>query len=388
MKIMKKILLFFALTLFVYACNQSDNETTVADSSIEILVQSPSLPSTYFNYANPSLPTHFNIPPTQAQDNTPANNPVTDAGATLGRVLFYDKNLSANNTIACASCHNQADGFSDPDAFSTGFEGGLTGRNSMGLSNAKYYTRGSFFWDERAATLEDQVLMPIQDHVEMGMDLETLITKLEQIDYYPALFEDAFGSNAITNDRVSRALAQFVRSMVSYQSKYDVGRATLTPGQDIATTNFSNFTAEENLGKEVFFTANLGGCGACHGSENFVAPEPRNNGLEATFIDLGVGAITGVTTEEGLFKINSLRNVELTAPYMHDGRFTTLEQVVEHYDNGVVLNPNLSPPLVLPDGSVKRLNLSTEQKAALVAFMKTLTDTEFINDEKFSNPFE
>lgn len=385
---MRKSILFFTLIVLIYACKQDEEALTVVDSSIQVLEQSPNLPNTYFNYANPNLPNHFNIPPIQNQDNTPANNPITDAGATLGRVLFYDKNLSANNTIACASCHEQANGFSDPDAFSTGFEGGLTGRNSMGLSNARYYTNGAFFWDERAATLEDQVLMPIQDHVEMGMDLATLIIKLEQVDYYPSLFEDAFGSNTITSDRISRALAQFVRSMISYQSKYDVGRATLNPGQNVAETDFPNFTTQENLGKQIFFDPAQGGCTACHGSENFVAPAPRNNGLEATFIDLGVGAVTGVANQEGLFKINSLRNIELTAPYMHDGRFATLEQVVEHYDNGVVSNPNLSPPLVLPNGTVKRLNLTSNEKAALVAFMKTLTDETFINDEKFSSPFE
>src|SRR6185295_14903648 len=170
------------------------------------------------------------------QDNTPQNNPVTDAGATLGRVLFYDKRLSTNGTVSCSSCHQPQHGFSDPRKFSVGFNGGLTGRNSMGLNNARYYARGHFFWDERAATLEDQVLQPIQNSVEMGMTLPALVTRLSAEPFYTNLFANAFGTPVVDTNRISRALAQFVRSMVSTRSKYDAG----------VPVGFTNFTAQES----------------------------------------------------------------------------------------------------------------------------------------------
>lgn len=353
-----------------------------------ILTQTPNLPSTPFNYANITQPNYLNTPPVNGQDNTPNNNAITDAGATLGRVLFYDKNVSINNKTACATCHLQADGFSDPLKFSKGFDGGETGRNSMGIVNARYYTNGRFFWDERAATLEEQVLLPIQDQVEMGMHLDTLVKKVNTIPYYADLFEDAFGDKTATSDRISRALSQFVRSIVSSNSKYDVGRASFpanTPQNQLP--DFSNFTAQENRGKTIFFTN--GGCAPCHGTETFVARRAENNGLETVSVDEGVGGANGNQGDVGKFKVPTLRNVELTAPYMHDGRFTTLEEVVEHYNSGVQAHPNLSPPLRVggPNGQPRRLNLSNADKAALVAFLKTLTDNSIAGEAKYSSPF-
>ena len=318
------------------------------------------LPATAFNYAAPVLPPRFLQPPILGQDNMPATNLTTDAGATLGRVLFYDKRLSTNQTVACASCHQQAHGFSDPRPFSAGFNGGLTGRNSMGLSNARWYQRKKFFWDERAATLEDQTLMPIQNSVEMGMTLSALTNRLAPEPFYTNLFAQAFGTPEVTAERISKALAQFVRSIVSVQSKFDVG----------VTQNFANFTTQENLGRQIFF-GQVGGatCSACHGTDNFVpGASLNNNGLENPYVDKGVGALTGLTQDEGLFKVPSLRNIELTAPYMHDGRFATLEQVVEFYDSSVVAHPNLSPPLRVPpgngaaSGTPLRLNLTPRRR--------------------------
>ena len=339
------------------------------------------LPTTSFSYAAPVLPLSFSVNPILAQDNTPLNNLTTDNGATLGRVLFYDKRLSTNQTISCSSCHQQAHGFSDPRQFSVGFNGGMTGRNSMGLSHARWYQRRSFFWDERANTLEDQVLQPIQNAVEMGMTLDALTNRLAAEPFYTNLFAKTFGSPAVTSDRISRALAQFVRSIVSVQSKYDTG----------VSNNFTNFTPQENHGRQLFLGA--AGCAACHGTDNFVpGPALNNNGLEFPYVDLGVGGITGNPADNGKFKVPSLRNIELTAPYMHDGRFTNLEQVVEFYDHLVVDNPNLSPPLRNPPGSPnagqpRRLNLTPQQKAALVAFLRTLTDPTLATDEKYSDPF-
>lgn len=339
------------------------------------------LPGTPFNYAAPALPASFLVNPIAAQDNMRATNLTTDNGATLGRVLFYDRRLSTNQTVACASCHQQAHGFSDPRQFSVGFDGSVGGRNSMGLSNARWYQRENFFWDERAATLEIQTLMPIQNPVEMGMTLATLTNRLAAEPFYTNLFAKAFGTPVVTSDRISKALAQFVRSIVSTRSKYDIG----------VTNNFANFTAQENQGRQIFFGAPggpAGVCAACHGTDNFVPGGAiNNNGLEFPFVDKGLGGITGVPQDDGKFKVPSLRNIELTAPYMHDGRFTNLEQVVEFYNSGVVNNPNLSPPLRTPGGGVLRLNLTTAQKAALVAFLKTLTDTSLATDPKLSDPF-
>ncbi|MFC3096111.1 cytochrome-c peroxidase [Alteromonas sediminis] len=354
------------------------------------------LPSTPFDYETLNLPAHFttNVPgqplPTSINglDNTPDSNPVTNDGATLGRVLFYDKALSANGTVSCASCHQQALGFSDDNAFSIGFEGGRTDRHSMTLINARYYQRGRFFWDERAVSLEEQVLMPFQDPVEMGMTLEQLVAEVTAQDFYPELFENAFGSREVTEEKIALALAQFVRSIVSYASRYDQGRTMVTtPGE-----NFPNFTEQENRGKALFFRTipNGGGaCFGCHTTEAFVSanPGPQNNGLDLTTTDAGAGSVFNNPIFEGRFKTTSLRNIALTAPYMHDGRFSTLEEVVEHYNSGIQAHPTLSPALTDEAGNPIQLNFNEDEKAALVAFLGTLTDESVSVDEKWSDPF-
>lgn len=373
--------------------------TILTAASTNMLLTDPILPTTPYNYSVLNLPTAFTTDaagggrPTSINgiDNTPVTNPVTDAGATLGRVLFYDTNLSFNRTISCASCHKQNAGFSDPSVLSVGFAGGATGRHSMTLINARYYQRGRAFWDERAATFEAQVLLPFQDATEMGMTLTSLLQRINEQAYYANLFAQAFGDNTVTSDRVSKALAQFVRSIVSYSSKYDVGRA------QVATPNapFPNFTATENAGKQLFFQPIVNGGGACfgcHTTEAFVNANggPENNGLDATSTtDLGAGAPTALnrTNLIGRFKTPSLRNIELTAPFMHDGRFSTLEQVVEHYNSGIQAHPTLSPALTDASGNPVRMNFTATQKSNLVAFMKTLTDNTIATNPKWSNPF-
>ncbi len=390
---LKKLLAYTSVLMLVSCILSCSKDATYEPIEENIL----NLPNTPFDYESLNLPNHFttNIPgqplPTSVNgiDNMPSDNPITNAGATLGRVLFYDKKLSVNETIACASCHKQDKGFSDDATLSLGFAGGTTGRHSMTLINARFYQRGRFFWDERAATLEEQVLMPFQDPVEMGMTLEQVVSKVQEQSYYPELFQKAFGSQEINSDKISKALAQFVRSIVSYSSKYDLGRASsASPG-----ANFPNFTAEENLGKNIFFQTipNGGGaCFGCHTTEAFVSanPGPQNNGLDATSVtDLGAGGVFTNPIFVGRFKTTSLRNIELTAPYMHDGRFSTLEEVVEHYNAGIQNHPTLSPALTDANGNPIRLNLTNSEKAALVAFLKTLTDNSISIEEKWSNPF-
>jgi cytochrome c peroxidase len=363
--------------LFYRAIYSATNQT-IANTTSNAL----HLPATAYNYAAPALPPYFLVPPISGQDNTPATNAVTDAGAQLGRVLFYDKRLSTNQTISCSSCHQAQFAFTDPRRFSVGYNGSVGTRNAMSLMNDRYYQRGHFFWDERANTLEDQVLQPIQNPIEMGMTLPALVPRLAAEPFYADLFNRAFGTPTVTSNRISLALAQFVRSIISTNSKYDQG----------IPINFANFTPQENQGRQLFFGPAT--CAACHGTDNFVPPNILNNGLEFPYVDTGVGGITGRPQDQGLFKIPSLRNIALTAPYMHDGRFATLEQVVEFYNSGIVDGPNLSPPLRTPPGGppgqppgVIRLNLSTAQKAALVAFLKTLTDTTVTSDPRFSDPF-
>lgn len=347
----------------------------------------PTLPASTYRYADAEL----NLPPyytdtnarasAAATDNTPTNsNPITDAGATLGRVLFYDRRLSANNAVACASCHQQSRGFSDPNQFSRGFNGALGTRHAMGLSNARFYQRGRFFWDERAATLEDQVLAPIQNPAEMGMTLDSLVPKLAGTSFYPDLFKAAFGTPDITSDRISRALAQFVRSLVSYQSKYD---AFLASGPGNAG---QVLTAQELQGLQLFGGPGANGlgrtfnCARCHQTASQSLDTPQNIGLDpANSGDQGVG--------RGRFKVPALRNVAVRGRFMHDGRFSSLAEVVEFYNSGIIDSANLSPRLQDNQGNAIRLNMTQTEKDALIAFLNTFTDQTLLSDVRFSNPF-
>ena len=327
----------------------------------------PSLPDTPYNYANVALPRHL----ARLPSNIPADNPITDHGATLGRVLFYDKRLSVNGTTACASCHLQEYAFSDPEQFSTGFGGAKTPRNAMGLANGRYFEAGHFFWDARVESLEELILLPIQNPIEMGNTIERAVAAVAAAPFYPPLFENAFGSPEITEQRIARATAQFIRTLVSYQSKYDEGVAT----------GFRNFTGPELFGMQLF-KAQPNGCVLCHLSDTQMLIFPTNNGLDLVYADKGIGSITGDGFDNGRFKPPSLRNVALTGPYMHDGRFATLQDVLEHYSSGIQSHKNLGS--FLPQAG---LNLTANQRNAIEAFLHTLTDQAFISDPKFSDPF-
>jgi len=385
MKAMKTFVVISFFWGFFSCASDIEEYTNIPEvSEEEILSKTLNIPTSSFNYDNVVLPNYFYDNALRNEDNTPTNNAITNDGATLGRVLFYDKNLSLNNTISCASCHSQATSFSDSKQLSEGFNGEKTGRHSMSLANGRFYRNGRFFWDERALSLEDQVLRPIQDPVEMGMTLPVLEERLNQILQYKILFKRAFGDSVATSNNISLALAQFVRSMVSYQSKFDTGVSqTNNPN-----ANFPNYTASENRGKQLFFSPQTN-CAQCHTTAAFVGDRARNNGLDALLTDLGVGGITNNNNQRGQFKVPSLRNIALSAPYMHDGRFATLDDVINHYDNGVQNNQYLDNRLRQGNnGGVRRLNLSVQDKQALKDFLQTLTDDSFITDEKFSSPFK
>lgn len=341
-----------------------------------------------FNYSNQTKPNYI------TKDNTPNNNSINDKTATLGRVLFYDKKLSANNTIACASCHQQEKAFGDNAIQSIGLNGGLTGRHSMRLINSRFSDEVKFFWDERAISLEDQTTKPIQDHIEMGFsgtegdgNFNDLITKLSTIDYYQKLFKFSFGDEAITEDRIQLALSQFIRSIQSFDSKYDIGRVQVNNPND----NFPNFSAQENLGKRLFRNPpNRGGagCAGCHiGDEFDIDPNTRNNGI------IGVA---GSDTEIDLTNLRSptLRDLvnpdgTLNGPLMHDGSIKTILELINHY-NTIPNNPaNTNLDNRLRAGpNTQRLNLTDDEKLALEAFLKTLTGVDVYTNEKWSNPFD
>ncbi len=379
---MKTAFLTLAVIAF-FACKKSEPTPPTED---DVLAEYLNLPATPFNYANLPLPAHLLLSQSLNIDNTPADNPTTDWGATLGRVLFYDKNLSKNGTIACASCHKQDHGFGDSEQFSEGFEGGRTNRHSMGIINGKYYFEGKFFWDERAASLEDQVLMPLQDSIEMGMTLPEVLDLINNQPFYPILFSRAYGTAEINTDKVAKALAQYVRSIVSYRTKYDEGRA-LAPTKNAW---FPNFSELEMRGKDLFMEEGNGlNCEACHGGESFSSPGIRNNGLDAATTDPGVGGITGQAYDDAMFKAPSLRGITQRSRFMHDGRFASIEEVVEHYNVGVKPHPNLDFILKDPvSGLPIQRDLSEYDKQALVAFLETLADPALATDPKYSDPFK
>jgi cytochrome c peroxidase len=340
-----------------------------------------------FNYAAPSLPTYYAKPPVGPADNTPPDNRITNPAATLGRVLFNDKRLSINSTISCASCHQQASGFTDPKKFSAGAVPPAIGTaHAMRLGNLSFYRPGTMFWNKRAASAEAQSTQPIQATNEMGFDathggMNAVVAKMQKLPYYPALFKWVYGTAQVTEPRMQKALAQYERAMISAGSRWDTGFAKVY-NPALPDKGFSldvpGLTVQENAGRRLFILNGQSGgvgCAGCHAPPTFALnANALSNGLDA-------GAST-------VFKAPSLKNVGLGKAFMHDGRFATLEQVVDHYDHGVKDSPSLDNRLKTPEGLPRQLHLSVADKAALVAFMKTLTDTAFVRDARFSDPFK
>ena len=338
-----------------------------------------------FNYANQDRPDYI------TKDNT-EDNPINDRAATLGRVLFYDKNLSSDVTIACASCHIQAHAFGDPSVQSTGVNG-LTGRHAMRLVNPRFGREKHFFWDERAETLEALTTLPIQDHIEMGYsgtngdpNMDDLIIHLESIDHYSTLFEFAFGDTEITENRMQLALAQFIRSIQSFDSRFDEGLMQV----DNTSQLFPNFTPQENRGKHLFINTSPdgAGCVGCHIPPEFsIDIHTQNN---------GVITVAGMPGEIDLTisRPPSLRDLvnpdgSLNSPLMHDGSFTSLLDVVNHY-NAIPNDPAntlLDGRLIDFNGDPQQLNLTEGQKQDLVSFLETLSGTDIYTNEKWSDPF-
>jgi cytochrome c peroxidase len=397
LRFMKNKLFILIFVLLLTSCSDS------SDSADYVTIDPyPSVTTTFSgkidlnnlqNYANQPVPTYI------TKDNT-SGNIITDKGATLGRVLFYDKNLSSNNTISCASCHIQANAFGDDAIASEGISGKTT-RHAMRLVNSRFARENKFFWDERANTLELQTTQPIQNHIEMGFsgtlgdtDLNALIIKLKKIGYYKELFNYTFGSETITENKIQLALAQFIRSIQSFDSKYDVGRAMAANDSQ----PFNNFTAQENQGKSLFLTAPIFdatgsrtaggvGCATCHAAPEFdIDPNTKNNGiigiLNGTGIDI---SNTRAPSLRDIVKPNGIAN----GPFMHTGNLATVQNVIGHYGsiNKAAGNTNLDPRLT-PNGFGQKLNLTAFEVNALTAFIQTLSGTKIYVDSKWSTPFK
>lgn len=347
---------YYILSLFFLISCESDSNTDEEYSPI---------------YVDISIPTLFQnklIPPL-----IPANNPLTTEGIALGKKLFFDPILSKDNSISCATCHNPSDSFTDIHTFSAGVNDSLGTRNAMPLFNLAWNFDERFAWDGKEFSLESQVLEPVTNTSEMNANWAEVTKRLAAHSEYPLLFQQAFGINSIDSIHVTKAIAQFERTLISANSKFDQ-----------YLLNEIELTESELNGFNVFISEEKGDCFHCHGSQNnplWTDNLFHNNGLDSEFTDLGLGAVTGDSNDNGKFKSPSLRNLAFTAPYMHDGRFTTLEEVIHHYSEGLQNSPTIDP--LMKQISTGGVNLTNQEKIDLKAFLLTLSDYNFINNPQF-----
>lgn len=352
---MKNWLLFLILVL-VFACSSDDKTETYEPTPLAL-----NIPEIFEqNIISPVIPN---------------NNPQTVEGVALGKKLFFDNKLSGDETMSCASCHSPQLAFTDNTATSDGIDGIFGTRNAMPLFNLAWNYGERFNWDGQALSLERQALEPVQNPIEMHANWEDVVLKLQNDPDYPELFRLAFKTSTITKELVTKAIAQFERTLISANSKFDkflLGQATLTP--------------QEQNGLNVFMDETRGDCFHCHGSPNnplWTDNIFHNNGLDANFTDLGLGAVTGDSNDNGKFRSPSLRNLAYTAPYMHDGRFNTLDEVIEFYSTGLQDSPTVDSLMKkLDQGGV---NLTTQDKADLKAFLLSLSDPSFLTNTDFQD---
>lgn len=354
-KVSNYLLLLLIIPLFfLFSCGKESDDPTVPEETWDPTPYELAIPEGFPNMVIPD------------------NNPMTVAGVQLGRRLFHDPILSGDNTQSCADCHGQAFSFTDSRRFSIGIDGIAGTRNAMPVINAGWMP--SLFWDGRTASLEEQALVPVRDPIEMHQSWPVAVQKLKNHPRYPDLFFDAFGTRDIDSMRVVKAIAQFERTLISSNSKWDRylrGEEQLTPA--------------EAKGFEIFFSER-GDCFHCHSTILFTDNLFHNNGLDAVHTDKGLYDVTGSGEDIGKFKTPTLRNVEYTAPYMHDGRFATLEEVIDFYSEGLQFSPTIDPLMKnVHQGGVQ---LTDDEKENLLAYLKTLSDTSFMQNPEFSNPFD
>ena len=352
---------YFSILLiacFFLSCSSSDDSSSYVPTPVNL-----------------EIPPLFNtllLPPL-----IPIDNPQTLEGIALGRKLFYEPLLSNDGTLACANCHLAENSFSDPNRFSTGITGEIGTRNAMPIVNLAWYFQNNFLWDGSASSIEDQVNGPIENPIEMNNSWPNVVATLQATSEYPELFEQAFGSTIITKEFVAKAIAQFERTLISGNSRFD----QYLLGNDNAVT------AQEINGFNIFMDENRGDCFHCHGSEFnplWTNNAFHNNGLDSSFEDLGLGGFTGDPLDYGKFKSPSLRNLAYTAPYMHDGRFATLDEVINHYSEGLVYSNTIDPLMKnIAEGGAQ---LTDSDKADLKAFLLSLSEPEFTTNPAFLNP--
>jgi cytochrome c peroxidase len=356
---MKYLLLLFGFILLLIACRKDKVSYTPTPYELQI-------------------PSHF------PSMNIPADNPFTVEGIALGRRLFYEEQLSGDNTISCATCHAPAAAFSDTNQFSKGIDNIQGTRNAMPLFNMGW--QSFFFWDGRAKTLEEQLLEPVPNPIEMHQSWKKTVEKLNADIAYKNRFFQAFGEAGIDSIKVAKALAQFIRTLISGTSKYDVmykheNNLVLSATEQAI---LQTVTVEEWGGYDLFKSMNGADCFHCHNGPLMQVKKFSNNGLDVAFTDLGRGAVTNNSNDNGKFKVPSLRNITLTAPYMHDGRFSSLDQVIEHYSTGIHQSPTIDPLIEFAfQGGVQ---LGAQEKDLLKKFLNTLTDYTFVNNPAFKKP--
>jgi len=368
---MKKLIfisVIFSLYLFI---NATDKITSFVLASCG---PHPFLPSTPFDYSLPEFPEHFNdsldlgYRAVIRKQNYDRLNDIDKNKATIGRVLFYDKILSSNENISCASCHKQELSFADGQSFSEGLNS-LTKRNSLHLNDLVWDAQALFSWDMGKQSLADMISLPLNDDNEIGINMEELADKMYNTTYYPSLFQIAYQHPVPKEEWIIECLVHFINSMHTFNSRLD----------QQAKKGFEDFTTQEKLGKKLFGES----CSRCHSQGQFYYPTMQSNfnGLALDPNDLGAGEWN--PDLKGLFRLPTLKNIALTAPYMHDGRHSTLEDVVKHYSDSIVtLDGQFS--WFLPVGG---FDFSDKEQAALVAFMETFTDETFATNEKWSDPF-
>lgn len=346
---MKKMLTIAIICIIVCTLQFCSKNDSVTATSVTTL---PVLPATEYSYLI-NYPAHIQNALTST-DNTPADNPITNAGATLGRVLFYDKQLSIDNKISCGSCHKQQFSFDDTASLSKGVNDSLTTRNSMAILNIRFYKSGKMFWDERSVTAEKQALQPIQNHLEMGLTLSLLESKVKALSYYPALFQKAFNSAVIDSIQISKALSQFERSIVTYQAKYDSVKQGL-----------QNFTNSESNGEQLFLNGGAPRtCAGCHTPPLFLTSNPVAGFQLITPGDRGIN-------NQDRFKAGSIRNIMIRKDLFHNGSVANVQTML-----------SATGPNAIPSHSIKPTDVQD-----MMAFLNTLTDNTILTEAKFSSPF-
>lgn len=350
--------IWFLLALCIFSCKPDDDDPKV-DNSFDL-----------------EYPVYYSDP------EIPSDNPMNTKVVELGRELFYEEMLSLDSSLSCASCHKQSEGFADGLALGKGFQDVELSRGSMAIVNLAW--NDDFFWDGRSPSLEDQALKPIENPLEMNLSVTDAVSRLSDSDKYKALFQEAFGSEEVTSNRLAKAIAQFERTLISKDSKFD----KYLRGE-------ASFTNDELEGRNLFFThpepfegLRGGNCGDCHGGALTMLNKFSNNGLDSVFTDLGLYDVTGNSEDSAKFKVVSLRNIAVTGPYMHDGRFETLEEVLDHYNEHITESSTLDP-LITSATNVQfsgSLSLTEAEKEKIIIFLNTLTDSTFLQNPDFSDP--